>query len=315
MQLSQMRYFIEVARTGNISAAAKNLFLSQPSLSQSIHNLETELGIPLLIRHSKSVSLTDAGEQFLIHAERIVGSTDQLSELMQKHSRILSGNLRLGIPWIAGYLGLFTLLRRYQQAMPGIRYELTIRGSDLLLKQLLSRNLHGIFMISTEAALEAQKDLYFRKINEENYVAWVPEDHPLAQKKELTISDLHQQTLVMPSPESVFSRQLSVLFHNQGVTPHILCETSLTDTIRQITEEGLAIGFASDSIARKACPKQCRILPLEEKIHRTIYYVTLKELIDYPTIESFTNYVRHYVFEPGTDNLSKEENQSKEVKP
>ena len=64
MQLSQMRYFLEIARTGNISAAARNLYLSQPSLSQAIKSLEEELGIQLLVRHSKSVSLTDAGEQF-----------------------------------------------------------------------------------------------------------------------------------------------------------------------------------------------------------------------------------------------------------
>lgn len=68
MQLQQLRYFIEVAQTGSISTAAKNLYLSQPSLSQQIINLEKELGISLLIRHSRSVSLSDAGEQFLVHA-------------------------------------------------------------------------------------------------------------------------------------------------------------------------------------------------------------------------------------------------------
>lgn len=61
MQLQQLRYFIEVAQTGSISTAAKNLYLSQPSLSQQIINLEKELGISLLIRHSRSVSLSDAG--------------------------------------------------------------------------------------------------------------------------------------------------------------------------------------------------------------------------------------------------------------
>ena len=64
MQIQQLRYFIEVARTGNISTAAKNLFISQPSLSQQIINLEKKLEIQLLIRHSKSVCLSDAGEQF-----------------------------------------------------------------------------------------------------------------------------------------------------------------------------------------------------------------------------------------------------------
>ena len=61
MQMQQLRYFLEIAKEKNISAAAKNLYLSQPSLSQQMRKLEEELEIPLLIRHSKSVSLTDAG--------------------------------------------------------------------------------------------------------------------------------------------------------------------------------------------------------------------------------------------------------------
>ena len=296
MQLSQMCYFLEIAKTGNISAAARNLYLSQPSLSQAIRSLEEELGIPLLIRHSKSVSLTDAGEQFALHAERIVGSTDQLSDLMQKHSRLLSGNLRIGIPWIGGYLGIFTLLRRYHQAMPGIRYELAIHGSDLLLAQLQSRSLHGVFVISTAANLAAQKELYFRQINEEAYMAWVPKDNPLSEQSELSLADLRDQTLIMPSRESIFSRQLSLRFREQGISPHILCESSLSVTVSQLAGEGLGIGFASASIAEKLCPDTCRVLPLSEKILRTIYYVTLTELLDYPTIESFTNYVAHYTF-------------------
>ena len=78
MQIQQLRYFIEIARTGSMSAAAKNLFIAQPSLSQQISKLEKELGIPLFIRHSKFVSLSDAGEQFLLHAQRIVGEVEQL---------------------------------------------------------------------------------------------------------------------------------------------------------------------------------------------------------------------------------------------
>ena len=102
MQIQQLRYFIEVARTGNISTAAKNLFISQPSLSQQIINLEKELEIQLLIRHSKSVCLSDAGEQFLSHAQCIVGEAEQLAELMQKHSLLQAGTLRIGMLWIAG---------------------------------------------------------------------------------------------------------------------------------------------------------------------------------------------------------------------
>ena len=294
MQLSQMRYFLEIAKTGNISAAARNLYLSQPSLSQAIRSLEEELDIPLLVRHSKSVTLTDAGEQFAAQAERIVGSVDQLSDLMQRNSQLLFGRLRLGVPWVAGYLGIFTLLRRYHQAMPGVEFKLTVNGSGTLMKQLDARQLHGGFMIATTGDLKRYDDFFFRKINEEAYMAMVPKSNPISEKKELSFQDLDGQTLIMPSRNTSFFQQLSQAFQSAGITTKTLCETSHTDVVIQLAGEGMGIGFSSS--APRICPESCRVVPLAEKLYRTIYYVTLKELLDYPAVSSFTNYVEHYTF-------------------
>ncbi len=294
MQLSQMRYFLEIARTGNISAAARKLYLSQPSLSQAIRNLEEELDIQLLVRHSKSVSLTDAGEQFAAQAERIIGSVDQLNDLMQRNSQLLFGRLRLGIPWVAGYLGIFTLLRRFHQAMPGVEFKLTADGSIQLLKQLDARQIHGGFMITTPGDLVRYSDCYFKKINEEQYMALVPKDHPLSEKAELSVQDLDGQTLIMPAQNTSFSQQLNQAIHSAGISTNTLCETSHADIVSQLAGEGLGIGFSST--AAYNCPESCRAVPLTEKITRTIYYVTLKELLDYPMVKSFTNYVEHYNF-------------------
>ena len=82
MQFHQLRYVLEVANEKSISAAAKKLYLSQPSLSQQIINLEKELGISIFVRQSKSVTLTDAGEQFVKSAKRILNETEQLYDLM-----------------------------------------------------------------------------------------------------------------------------------------------------------------------------------------------------------------------------------------
>ncbi|MCD8053205.1 MAG: LysR family transcriptional regulator [Lachnospiraceae bacterium] len=296
MQINQLRYFLEIARTNNISAAAQNLYVSQPSLSQQIQKLEQELGIPLLVRHPKSVSLTDAGEDFALHAERIVNGFDQLSELMQKHGQLLAGTLRIGMPSISGYLDFYHLLRRYQEAMPGIRYELTIKISGTLLSLLKKRSLHAVFLISTDQSLEKQEELFYRKIAEDEYVTLIPADNPLSEKEALELEDFTDQNLIMPAPESILYQQLNVLFQTNGVTPHILCETSQTDINCQLAEQGLGISIVSASIAQKVCPENVCIVPMREKIHRTIYYVTLRELLDYPAIKSFSSYVEHYVF-------------------
>ena len=106
MQIQQMRYVLAAAEKKSFSAAAKALFLSQPSLSQQILHLEKELGVSLFVRHSKSVSLTEAGEQFVTAARRILNEVDQLAENMKKYSILEAGTLRIGLLWIAGYLQL-----------------------------------------------------------------------------------------------------------------------------------------------------------------------------------------------------------------
>lgn len=296
MQIQQLKYFVEVTKTLNITEAAKNLYISQPSLSQQIKNLEKELGVPLLVRQSKSVHLTEAGEQFGIHANRILGGVDQLSELMQRHSLLQEGTLRIGILWVGGYLNLFKVLTDYQALYPGIHYDLKVDGSNILKEALLSHTLHGAFIIDAENQLKYQEDLYYHKIAEDAYAAVLSAHHPLAQKDFISIEDLQGENIVMPHKASAFRQELDLIFHQSGLAPHIVCETSQPDIVVQLASHNFGIGFSTISIANKLKSEDVAIIPLEHSMIRTIYYVTLKELLDYPSIEAFTKFVEKYNF-------------------
>ena len=182
MQIHQLRYVLAVAENKSFSAAAKKLFLAQPSLSQQIINLEKELGIALFVRHPKSVTLTDAGEQFLKSARRIVNEVDQLSDLMQKHSQLQNGTLRIGLLWVASYLNLSHILTDYHRIYPGISYSLTVDGSNTLLQMLDSRSINAAFVISSEAALQHKEDLFSHRIMDDRYVAIVSRQNPLSAR-------------------------------------------------------------------------------------------------------------------------------------
>lgn len=296
MQTQQLLYFLEVAKTKNITSAARNLYISQPSLSQQIINLEKELEIPLLIRHSKSVTLTDAGEQFAIHARRIINGMEQLSELMQRHSLLNEGTLRIGMLFIGGYVNLFQMLDDYRQRYPGMQYRLTIDGSAALLNQLLSRSLHAAFLIGSENQLRPHDELYYQKVMDDYYIAVISTKNPLSRKELLTIEDLKDESIIMPAPSSAFRRRLEQLFARAGFEPRILCETSQTDLVNQLTRQNFGIGFFSCTIARALQCRELAAVPLEHTLYRSIYYVTVKELLDYPSIQSFTEFTKQYPF-------------------
>lgn len=294
MQTQQLQYFLEVAKTKNITKAARNLYISQPSLSQQILNLEKELDIPLLLRHSKSVSLTDAGEQFTLHATRIVNDLEQLAELMQRHSLLLEGTLRLGMLFIGGYVDLLTILKDYQKQYPGLNYHLTIDGSSSLLNQLLNRSIHAAFMICTDNQLRQHEELHYHRLMNDYYVAVISTQNPLSRKEILTIEDLKDESIIMPAPSSAFRRRLEQQFAKAGFEPNILCESSQTDLVSQLVQQNFGIGFFSCTIARSLQYKDLAAVPLENTLHRSIYYVTRTELLDYPSIRSFTDFVEGY---------------------
>lgn len=297
MQMQQLRYFLEIAKEKNISAAAKNLYLSQPSLSQQIRKLEEELEVPLLIRHSKSVSLTDAGEQFAHHARRILGGVDQLSELMHKQSLLEAGTLKIGLLWIAGYTNLLQILSDYHRLYPGLNYSFSVNGSAHLQQMLLDRKIHAAFIIGTEEQLDQKPDLYSCKIQEDFYSVIVSRRNPLASRKSLSALDLRDSPIIMPSPASALRKSLDRIFEEAGITPNILCETSQSDLVIQLAAHDLGVGISSKSIATSAQDGTYAIVPFESRLHRSIYYVTLKELLDYPSIRSFTRYVKRYQLE------------------
>ena len=143
------------------------------------------------------MSLTDAGEQFLIHAQRITGAANQLSNLMNKHS-LLAGNLKIGVPWIAGYIDVFKLLKCFQTAMPGIQYQLSVESSDELIWQLDRRSLHAVFVIRSQEVLDNRPNLYSHKIAQEVYEAWVPFRFLSLKKKILPLMISTTRTSLCP---------------------------------------------------------------------------------------------------------------------
>lgn len=199
------------------------------------------------------------GEQFLKSARRIVNEVDQLSDLMQKHSQLQNGTLRIGLLWVASYLNLSHILTDYHRIYPGISYSLTVDGSNTLLQMLDSRSINAAFVISSEAALQHKEDLFSHRIMDDRYVAIVSRQNPLSARPFISMQDLQSENIIMPAKESAFRKELEQVFDQHYIAPRILCETSQSDIVMQLASQNLAIGFASNSIAQALKTEDCRI--------------------------------------------------------
>src|SRR6478735_5620880 len=116
----QLQYFIAVAEQGTVSGAAQALSISQSSITEAVKELESDLGVTLFERHSRGLTITHNGHQFLRHATNILASVSDARRTFADKKDEMSGSLNLGVTsLVAGYV-LSDLLRRYRRAYPAV---------------------------------------------------------------------------------------------------------------------------------------------------------------------------------------------------
>ena len=189
MQLQQIHYVLKVHECGSFSAAARELFITQPTLSQQVMALEKELGVTLFIRHPRGVYLTDAGEEFIFYARRILNEVSSMESSMGSYAAQSKGLVKIGVLWVFAYLGIADVLSGFRAAHPQIETSMKVNGSVMLLNMLQNRDVDAIFFISMEQGIQ-RSDLYAQKLMENDMVAVLPADNPLAGLEVIHYGDL-----------------------------------------------------------------------------------------------------------------------------
>jgi DNA-binding transcriptional LysR family regulator len=179
MDIRELRYFAAVYRERNLTAAARTCFVSQPSISTAITNLEAELGTTLFIRHKKGVAPTASAEQFHALARRIIDEADAARSLFRKPST--RTNLTLGLMRTLDAPRTIALLK-----------PLTSR-SDIALR-LVSHDERADARIISKSMLA--DDEHFVPLWSERYVAALPPSHPLTLKERLRAADLAEFPMI-----------------------------------------------------------------------------------------------------------------------
>jgi len=179
MDIRELRYFAAVFAERNLTAAARRCFISQPSISAAITNLEAELGATLFIRHKKGVAPTEAAEQFHVVARRILDEADAAKNLFRKPAG--KQTLTLALMRTLDVARTIALLKPLT-ASPDIALRLVGAG-EAADARIVSRNI-------------ARADEHFMPLWTERYVAALPPSHPLTLKDRLKTSDLAGQPMI-----------------------------------------------------------------------------------------------------------------------
>lgn len=187
MELRVLRYFLEVAREGNITHAAQRLHVSQPTLSRQLKELERELGKKLFTRSDHSIRLTDEGMLLRRRAEDIVSMVEKTEREFQALDELDGGGVNIGCAESEGLLGLFDVMREFRQRHPRVRFHLHSGATEPIVERL-DRGILDFAVIVQQADLAKYNSLNLPARNRWGVI--MRSDDPLARKTAFRREDL-----------------------------------------------------------------------------------------------------------------------------
>ena len=237
--LRQLEYFVAVGEEGSIARASTRVNVSSPSISAAISQLEEEFGVPLFVRkHAHGLNLTQAGRQFLAHAQKVLAEAAALNRLADNISGNVQGKLRLGC-----------LLTFAQVLVPALRRSFEIAHPDAQVSQietdqidLIEKLRRAEIDIALSYDLEIPPDLEFVPLRQLPPYAMVSVNHPLAAHDTVSVEQLLDFPMVLL--DLPFSRDYFLsFFGTSGRTPKIVERTRDMAVLRSLVanEFGFAI--------------------------------------------------------------------------
>jgi DNA-binding transcriptional LysR family regulator len=244
MELKTLKTFVAVAELRNFSAAARLLHTVQPAVSRQIAELEEELGTPLLWRSTREVRVTAAGEVLLEDARRLLALEIEARERVTRAARGQSGQLRIGYMSSATARFLPTLLQHFSQRNPEVHVELFEMTAQ---QQLEAFARHEIDLgLSRPLPKPAPLGLESLLLYQDRLMAVLPQAHPLARGKQLSLKALAREDFVLferGQASGLFDRIISAC-GEAGFSPRVVRQPAQMQTLLSQVASGTGLAIA-----------------------------------------------------------------------
>ena len=265
--LSQYKIFYEVAKAGNISKAAKELYISQPAISKAISKLEDSLGIPLFTRNSRGVTLTDEGSLLFGHVKSAFETLSRGEYELTQIRKLNIGQIRIGVSNTLCKHILLPYLKEFIEQFPHIKINIECQSSTHTLAMLEQQRID----IGLVAEPYNRKNLIFIPIMEieDIFTATPSYLENLRLREGRDCDPLRKGNLLLLDRDNITRRHVDDYMLQNGIEPSQVLEVTTMDLLIEFARIGLGIGCVIQEMITEDLESGLLIrLPLETPIRR-----------------------------------------------
>lgn len=266
LNLNLYRIFYEVTKYSSISAAAKSMYLSQPAISKSIKNLETELGITLFDRALNGIVLTENGKELFTYVEEAFNSIRLAEKKMLENKNLEKGTLAIGIRSHIASFYLVDKIIEYHNKYPKIEITIINRPSNELLKLLNNNRIDFIIDISS---YKDELDSYdVKDLNDlEHCFVTLNNENILPDKTEYTLSDLKNVPLILPVNHSSHRKILNQFAKDNNIRFQNVLSVETSELIYDFVKRGEGVGYIlKDMVIKDVESGLLKIIDIKEDL-------------------------------------------------
>ncbi|MBQ5946573.1 LysR family transcriptional regulator [Massilia sp. ST3] len=289
IDLKQLKYFLAVAEEKSFSRAAERLHISQPPLSQQIMKLESELGVRLFTRTTRSFELTVAGKALMAEAAELLTKMRMTIDTIRQIDRGEVGRLRVGIVGSAMWGPIPRLLEQFQSQFPRVTWTIHEMGPNDQWEALRNRQIDVGFWREPRIEPEVLKQANLRQdlCFPENVCVAMNEQHPLAAQEAIELRDIAgEPMLTLHLTQSAEPRYLIQCCVNAGFEPTIFQEAAEPQTLLAMVGAGLGVALLPETTGRIGWPG-VKFMPIRTNAPSANLYISYLAQDDAPVVRAF----------------------------
>ncbi len=251
MEIKQLRAFVAISEEKTFTAGAKRVHVTQAAVSMQIRQLEEEIGLPLFTRTPRRVILTEAGEQLLQRARKILREHEVALEELAEIAGAEHGRLRIGsASAMFATEQLPIILQELKGTYPNSEISVISGTSDTLVEKIM----HGETDVAFVSLPVDMPGIQTELLYSDEVVAIAHPSHPLADKKYISAAHLAGEKLILGEKGGNTRRMVDDFFSEHSLTPNIVMELSRQEAINKMVEKRMGVGIAGE----KSCAKDLK---------------------------------------------------------